>query len=116
MATKATALKLTAAQAREKVVELQNKLDNYNKTAQCPMCRKHKDVKIGFYIWTQTQFLAGIVLVEYAVTVQGKIALRVDKMELSMIQLKNLHKKALYYLNKPLLSHCGIQVYKSLKI
>ena len=43
MATKATAPKLTAAQAREKVVELQNKLDNYNKTAFCLMCKKHKD-------------------------------------------------------------------------
>ena len=33
-------VKLTAAEAREKVEELQHKLDNYDKTAFCLMCKK----------------------------------------------------------------------------
>ena len=39
-------IKLTAAEAREKVEELQYKLDKYAGTAHCPMCNKHKDIEI----------------------------------------------------------------------
>ena len=38
-------VKLTAAEAREKVEELQYKLDKYAGTAHCPMCNKHKDIE-----------------------------------------------------------------------
>ena len=53
MATKKNAttqpVKLTAAEAREKVDELQAKLDKYANTAHCPMCGKHKDIETKFY-------------------------------------------------------------------
>ena len=42
-------VKLTAAEAREKVEELQNKLDRFSETAHCPMCDKFKDVETKFY-------------------------------------------------------------------
>lgn len=42
-------VKLTAAEAREKVEELQYKLDKYAGTAHCPMCDKHKDIESKFY-------------------------------------------------------------------
>ena len=100
MATKATAPKLTAAQAREKVVELQNKLDNYNKTAQCPMCRKHKDVKIGFYMDTDP-ILGGDSFSRICRDCARKIALRVDKNGIEHDPTKESAQKALYYLNKP---------------
>lgn len=100
MATKATAPKLTAAQAREKVVELQNKLDNYNKTAQCPMCRKHKDVKNGFYMDTDP-ILGGDSFSRICRDCARKIALRVDKNGIEHDPTKESAQKALYYLNKP---------------
>lgn len=42
-------VKLTATQAREKVIELQEKLDKYDNTAHCPLCDKHKDIDKHFY-------------------------------------------------------------------
>ena len=46
-------VKLTATQAREKVVELQSKIDRYDKTAFCLMCKKHKDRDTKFYLNTE---------------------------------------------------------------
>ena len=39
--------KLTAVQARERVDELQEKLDKFESTAYCPMCKTHKDREIS---------------------------------------------------------------------
>ena len=40
--------KLTAVQARERVDELQEKLDKFESTAYCPMCKTHKDRETKF--------------------------------------------------------------------
>ena len=44
--------KLTAVQAREKVTELQEKLDKFEGTSFCLKCKTHKDREKGFYINT----------------------------------------------------------------
>lgn len=95
-------IKLTAAQAREKVVELENKLANYDKTAQCPMCRKHKDVEKKFYCDTDP-LLGGKSFSRICRDCARKIALRVDVDGIEHEPTKESVQKALYYLNKPFL-------------
>lgn len=75
---KNTQPKLTAVQARQKVTELQIKLDKFENTAYCPMCKKHKDMDTKFYIDSNPLFD------DYAPSricrdCAKKIALRVDK-------------------------------------
>ena len=44
--------KMTVAQYREKIKDLQDKLDKFETTAYCPMCEKHKSRENGFYVNT----------------------------------------------------------------
>lgn len=93
-------VKLTAAQAREKVVELQEKLDKYDKTAHCPMCDKHKDVITKFYRDTDP-LMGGNGFSRICRDCARKIALRVDANGEEHEPTKESVQKALYYLNKP---------------
>ncbi len=93
-------VKLTAAQAREKVVELQEKLDKYNQTAHCPMCDKHKDVVTKFYRDTDP-LMGGNGFSRICRDCARKIALRVDANGEEHEPTKESVQKALYYLNKP---------------
>ena len=48
--------KLTAVKARERVDELQKKLDKFESTAFCLMCKKHKDRIAKFYVNTDPMY------------------------------------------------------------
>lgn len=95
-------VKLTAAEAREKVEELQYKLDKYAGTAHCPMCDKHKDVETKFYYDTDP-LLGGKSFSRICRDCAKKIALRVDENGMEHEPTKESVQKALYYLNKPFL-------------
>lgn len=95
-------VKLTAAQAREKVVELQEKLDKFERTALCPMCGKHKAVETKFYYDTDI-LLGGESFSRICRECAKRIALRVDKNGQEHEPTKESVQKALYYLNKPYL-------------
>lgn len=96
------AVKLTAVEAREKVDELQEKLDKFSSTAQCPMCRKHKDIESKFYYDTDP-LLGGESFSRICRECARKIALRVDKNGEEHEPTKESVQKALFYLNKPFL-------------
>lgn len=95
-------VKLTAAEAREKVEELQYKLDKYAGTAHCPMCDKHKDIETKFYYDTDP-LLGGKSFSRICRDCARKIALRVDERGEEHEPTKESVQKALYYLNKPFL-------------
>lgn len=95
-------VKLTAAEAREKVEKLQYELDKYAGTAHCPMCDKHKDVETKFYYDTDP-LLGGKSFSRICRDCAKKIALRVDENGMEHEPTKESVQKALYYLNKPFL-------------
>ena len=105
MATKKSTtqpVKLTAAEAREKVEELQHKLDNYDKTAFCLMCKKHKDRETKFYVNTDPMY-GGLTCTPICRECARKIALRVDEKGHEHEPTKDSVKLALKYLQKPFL-------------
>ena len=105
MATKKSTtqpVKLTAAEAREKVEELQHKLDNYDKTAFCLMCKKHKDRESKFYVNTDPMY-GGLTCTPICRECARKIALRVDEKGHEHEPTKDSVKLALKYLQKPFL-------------
>lgn len=95
-------VKLTAAEAREKVDELQNKLDKFSGTAHCPICDGHKDIQTKFYYDTDPM-LGGKSFSRICRECARKIALRVDDNCEEHEPTKESVQKALYYLNKPFL-------------
>lgn len=95
-------VKLTAAQAREKVVELQEKLDKYDNTAHCPLCDKHKNIDKHFY-QDSDPLLGGRGFSRICKECARKIALRVDANGIEHEPTKESVQRALYYLNKPFL-------------
>ena len=95
-------VKLTAAEAREKVKELQHKLDNYDKTAFCLMCKKHKDRESKFYVNTDPMY-GGLTCTPICRECARKIALRVDEKGHEHEPTKDSVKLALKYLQKPFL-------------
>lgn len=95
-------VKLTAAQAREKVVELQEKLDKYDNTAHCPLCDKHKDIDKHFY-QDSDPLLGGRGFSRICKECARKIALRVDANGIEHEPTRESVQRALYYLNKPFL-------------
>lgn len=107
MATRKTAttqpVKLTAAEAREKVEELQEKLDNYDKTAFCLKCKKHKDREKGFYLNTDPMY-GETTCTPICRECARKIALRVDKNGEEHEPTKESVITALKYLQKPFLN------------
>lgn len=95
--------KLTAVQAREKVAELQEKLDNYDKTAFCLKCKKHKDREKGFYLNTDPMY-GETTCTPICRECARKIALRVDKNGEEHEPTKESVINALKYLQKPFLN------------
>lgn len=95
-------VKLTATQAREKVIELQEKLDKYDNTAHCPLCDKHKDIDKHFY-QDSDPLLGGKGFSRICKECARKIALRVDINGIEHEPTRESVQKALYYLNKPFL-------------
>lgn len=95
--------KLTAVQAREKVAELQEKLDNYDKTAFCLKCKKHKDREKGFYLNTDPMY-GEITCTPICRECARKIALRVDNNGEEHEPTKESVITALKYLQKPFLN------------
>lgn len=98
----ATPQKLPVAQARAKVVELQEKLDKFSTTALCPMCRKYKDIETKFYYDTDP-VMGGASYTRICRECAKRIALRVDSNGDEHEPTKESVQKALYYLNKPFL-------------
>lgn len=95
-------VKLTATQAREKVIELQEKLDKYDNTAHCPLCDKHKDIDKHFY-QDSDPLLGGRGFSRICKECARKIALRVDANGIEHEPTRESVQRALYYLNKPFL-------------
>ena len=95
--------KLTAVQAREKVAELQEKLDNYDKTAFCLKCKKHKDREKRFYLNTDPMY-GETTCTPICRECARKIALRVDKNGEEHEPTKESVITALKYLQKPFLN------------
>lgn len=93
-------VKLTAAQAREKVIELQDKLDKYNKTAFCLMCKKHKDRDAKFYLNTDPMY-GEKTCTPICRDCARKLALKVDKQGHEHEPTKESVILALKYLQKP---------------
>lgn len=93
--------KLTAAQAKRKVVELQEIIDKYSTYGYCYMCDKHKD-KGKFYTSTDPMITSGITPI--CKECARKIALRVDKNGDEHSPTKESCQLALKYLNKPFIN------------
>lgn len=94
--------KLTAVQARERVDELQKKLDKFESTAFCLMCKKHKDRDTKFYINTDPMY-GETTCTSICRECARKIALRVDKQGHEHEPTKESVILALKYLQKPFL-------------
>ena len=107
MATRKTAttqpVKLTAAEAREKVSELQEKLDKFEGTSFCLKCKTHKDREKGFYINTDPMY-GETTCTPICRECARKIALRVDKNGEEHEPTKESVITALKYLQKPFLN------------
>ena len=95
--------KLTAAQAREKVDELQAKLDKFEGTSFCLKCKTHKDREKGFYINTDPMY-GETTCTPICRECARKIALRVDKNGEEHEPTKESVITALKYLQKPFLN------------
>ena len=95
--------KLTAAEAREKVSELQEKLDKFEGTSFCLKCKTHKDREKGFYINTDPMY-GETTCTPICRECARKIALRVDKNGEEHEPTKESVITALKYLQKPFLN------------
>ena len=95
--------KLTAVQAREKVSELQEKLDKFEGTSFCLKCKTHKDREKGFYINTDPMY-GETTCTPICRECARKIALRVDKNGEEHEPTKESVITALKYLQKPFLN------------
>lgn len=95
--------KLTAVQAREKVSELQEKLDKFEGTSFCLKCKTHKDREKGFYINTDPMY-GETTCTPICRECARKIALRVDKNGQEHEPTKESVITALKYLQKPFLN------------
>lgn len=95
--------KLTAVQAREKVLELQEKLDKFESTAFCLMCKKHKSREDAFYVNTDPMY-GETTCTPICRECARKIALRVDKNGQEHEPTKESVITALKYLQKPFLN------------
>lgn len=98
-----TATKLTAVQARKIVEELEEKLEKFEKTAYCIMCKKHKDRETKFYINSDPMY-GEITCTPICRECARKIALRVDKNGDEHEPTKESVITTLKYLQKPFLN------------
>lgn len=97
--------KLTAAQAKELVVKLQEKLDKFEDTSYCIMCGKHKDRETSFYVNTDPKCQDGGSCTSICRDCARKIALRVDENGEEHEPTKDSVIEALKYLNKPFINN-----------
>ena len=93
--------KLTPTQLRQRVQELEEKLDKFGGYGYCYMCDTHKD-KSKFYVSTDPMVTSEITPI--CKECARKIALRVDKHGDEHEPTKESCQKALMYLNKPFLN------------
>ena len=96
-------VKLTAAQARAKVKELEEKIEKYDSTAFCLMCKKHKNRETHFYVNTDPMY-GETTCTPICRECARKIALRVDKNGEEHEPTKESVILALKYLQKPFLN------------
>ena len=95
--------KMTVAQYREKIKDLQDKLDKFETTAYCPMCEKHKNRETGFYLNTDPVY-GHLTITPICRDCARKLALRVDKNGFEHDPTKESVQLALKYLNKPFIN------------
>ena len=101
MATKATAPKLTAAQMKDKIIRLEDKVDSLKNGAWCYMCDTHKS-RDKFYVSTDPLNKSG--LTPICKDCAKKIALKIGKDKVEHEPDKDSVILALKYLDKPFLN------------
>ncbi len=97
---KNTAAKMTAAQAKEKVIELENKLEEFKSYAYCPMCDSHKK-RENFYVSTDPLIKGEVSFI--CKRCARKLAVSVNKNGEEIVT-KDSMILALKYLDKPFLN------------
>ena len=101
MATKTTAPKLTAAQMKDKIIRLEDKVDSLKNGAWCYMCDTHKS-RDKFYVSTDPLNKSG--LTPICKDCAKKIALKIGKDKVEHEPDKDSVILALKYLDKPFLN------------
>lgn len=101
MATKTTAPKLTAAQMKDKIIRLEDKVDSLKNGAWCYMCDTHKS-RDKFYVSTDPLNKSG--LTPICKDCAKKIALKIGKDKVEHEPDKDSVILVLKYLDKPFLN------------
>jgi hypothetical protein len=101
LATKTTAPKLTAAQMKDKIIRLEDKVDSLKNGAWCYMCDTHKS-RDKFYVSTDPLNKSG--LTPICKDCAKKIALKIGKDKVEHEPDKDSVILALKYLDKPFLN------------
>ena len=99
--TKSEPVKMTPAQMKKKITELEEKLEKFQSYGYCYLCDSHK-AKEKFYVSTDPLNKSGITPI--CKECSRKIALRVDKNGDEHEPTKESVQLALFYLNKPYLN------------
>lgn len=99
--TKSEPVKMTPAQMKKKITELEEKLEKFQSYGYCYLCDSHK-AKEKFYVSTDPLNKSGITPI--CKECARKIALRVDKNGDEHEPTKESVQLALFYLNKPYLN------------
>ena len=99
--TKETVVKMTPAQMKKRIIQLEEKLEKFQSYGYCYLCDTHKS-KDKFYVSTDPLNKSGITPI--CKECARKLALRVDKNGDEHEPTKNSVIKALEYLNKPYLN------------
>ena len=99
--TKSEPVKMTPAQMKKRIVELEEKLEKFQSYGYCYLCDTHKS-KDKFYVSTDPLNKSGITPI--CKECARKLALRVDKNGEEHEPTKDSVVKALEYLNKPYLN------------
>ena len=99
--TKSEQVKMTPTKMKEKIADLEAKLEKFQSYAYCYMCDSHK-ARDKFYVSTDPLIKSGITPI--CKECARKLALRVDKNGDEHQPTKESVQKALSYLNKPYLN------------
>ena len=99
--TKETVVKMTPAQMKKRITELEEKLEKFQSYGYCYLCDTHKS-KDKFYVSTDPLNKSGVTPI--CKECARKLALRVDKNGDEHEPTKESVIKALEYLNKPYLN------------
>lgn len=95
--------KLTLSQAKKRLNELQEKLENFENTAYCLMCKKYKDRDSKFYVNSDPMY-GEITCTPICRECARKIALRIGKNGEEQEPTKESVITTLKYLQKPFLN------------